>query len=120
MANSVEIRVPFLGLELAKLVNQISIGFKRGKGEGKWLIKKLLSTKYPKAFIERKKVGFDFPLDDWIGDDHVEFLRRESDLVDTAMLNSIIQKYEGSYMKSRIIFSLVSLSLWHRGLQAGA
>jgi asparagine synthase (glutamine-hydrolysing) len=120
MANSVEIRVPFLGLELAKLLNQISIGFKRGAGEGKWLIKKLLSTKYPNQFLERKKVGFDFPLNDWIGEDHVDFLRREGDLIDAATLNSIIQKYEGSYMKSRIIFSLVSLSLWHKGAQAGA
>jgi asparagine synthase (glutamine-hydrolysing) len=117
MANSVEIRVPFLGLDLAKLVNQLSIDFKRGGGESKWLIKRLLSKKFPKEFVERKKIGFDFPLNDWIGEGHIDFLRRDSDLVDAATLDSIMKKYEGSYMKNRLVFSLVSLSLWKKSLE---
>jgi asparagine synthase (glutamine-hydrolysing) len=116
MANSIEIRVPFLGLDLAKLANQLSIDFKRGGGESKWLIKKLLSKKFPKEFVERKKVGFDFPLNDWIGDGHTDFLRHETDFIEAATLNAIIQKYEGSYMKNRIIFSLVALSLWNKSM----
>lgn len=116
MANSIEIRVPFLGLDLAKLANQLSIDFKRGGGESKWLIKKLLSKKFPKEFVERKKVGFDFPLNDWIGDGHTDFLRHETDFIEVATLNSIIQKYEGSYMRNRIIFSLVALSLWNKSM----
>jgi asparagine synthase (glutamine-hydrolysing) len=114
MANSIEIRVPFLGLELARLVNELSLEFKRGNDESKWLIKRLLSKKFSKAFLERKKVGFDFPLNEWIDDDHVDFLRHEADVIDPETLNVILQKYEGSHMKGRIIFSLVSFSLWYK------
>jgi hypothetical protein len=45
-------------------------------------------------------MGFDFPLNDWIREEHIEFLRTETDLFETAML------------KNRIIFSLVALTLW--------
>jgi len=116
MANSVEIRVPFLGLDLARLVNQLSVEFKRGRGESKWLIKKLLSNRFSNEFLTRTKVGFDFPLNDWIGEDHIDFLRYETDFIQPRTLNSIIQKYEGSYMKNRMIFSLVSLSLWYESM----
>jgi asparagine synthase (glutamine-hydrolysing) len=116
MTNSVEIRVPFLGLEFAKLINQLSMEFKRGNGEAKWLIKRMLSNKFSKEFRDRKKIGFDFPLNDWIGEEHVDFLRRDNELIERATLNAILQKYEGSYMKNRIVFSLVSLSLWQRSL----
>jgi asparagine synthase (glutamine-hydrolysing) len=112
MANSVEIRVPFLGLDLARLVNGLSVEFKRGSGESKWLIKKLLARRFSKDFVARKKMGFDCPLNDWMGEEHIHFLRTEADLIETARLNSIIQKYEGSHMRNRIIFALVSLSLW--------
>ena len=74
MANSIEIRVPFLGLDLARLINALSLEFKRGNNESKWLLKALLSKKFSKAFLERKKVGFDFPLNEWIDESHVDFL----------------------------------------------
>ena len=106
-----------MGLDLARLVNGLSVEFKRGSGESKWLIKKLLSRRFSKDFVARKKMGFDFPLNDWMGEEHIEFLRTKTDLIETATLNSIIQRYEGSHMKNRIIFSLVSLSLWHERIK---
>lgn len=114
MANSVEVRVPFLGLELSDTINRLSFAFKKGTGESKWIIKRLLADRYPKEFIERKKTGFDFPLNDWIGEEHIDFLRSGHEFIDAAALNSILKKYTGSYLRGRIIFSLVSLALWHR------
>jgi asparagine synthase (glutamine-hydrolysing) len=119
MANSVEIRVPFLGLDLTKLVNGLSLQFKKGSGESKWLIKKLLCRKFSTDFLARRKMGFDFPLNDWMGQEHVDFLRTETDLIEPATLDSIIQKYDSSHMKNRIIFSLVSLSLWRANIKNG-
>jgi len=119
MANSVEVRVPFLGLEFARRINALSIAFKKGKGESKWIIKKLLSSRYSKEFVERKKMGFDFPLDDWIGDEHIEFLR-QSDLIDGAALNGVLHKRRGSHMANRLLFSLVSLAAWYDGAKIGS
>lgn len=118
MANSVEVRVPFLGLDFADMINKLSFEFKKGDGESKWIIKRLLAERYPKEFIERKKVGFDFPLNDWIGEEHIDFLRSGHDFIDPATLESILQKHAGSYVRGRIIFSLVSLALWHRSAKS--
>jgi asparagine synthase (glutamine-hydrolysing) len=111
MANSVEIRVPFLGADVAQLANGLAIEFKKRHGS-KWLLRSLLAEKYPSAFLERKKMGFDFPLNDWIGEEHYRFLGQRADLFDGAKLRSILDKHEGSFMKNRIVFSLVALAHW--------
>jgi asparagine synthase (glutamine-hydrolysing) len=118
MANSVEIRVPFLGLDVARFANKLSRTFAQGDGESKWIIKKLLSRRFCKDFIQRKKVGFDFPLNDWIIEDHLHFLRRESRLVDRETLDFVLQKHDRSYMKNRIVFSMVALSMWYESASA--
>ena len=60
MANSVEIRVPFLGADVAQLANGLAIEFKKRHGS-KWLLRSLLAEKYPSAFLERKKWDSIFP-----------------------------------------------------------
>jgi asparagine synthase (glutamine-hydrolysing) len=112
MANSVEVRVPFLALDVARLANSLSDCFKRGGGESKWLIKHILSRRFSKEFVERKKVGFDFPLNDWIGRDHFALVR-QSGLVDPEVFDEIVRKREGTYMKNRIVFALTSLAVWY-------
>jgi asparagine synthase (glutamine-hydrolysing) len=120
MANSVEVRVPFLGLELAHLVNRLSTSFKKGYSESKWIIRRLLSPKYNDRFVRRKKMGFDFPLNDWIDAEHIDFLRSRSDLIDIAELDKLLHKHENAYMKNRLVFSLVSLAAWRDGVKAAA
>ena len=118
MANSIEVRVPFLGYDLSVLANKLSMNFKRGAGQSKWIIKKLLSRKFSKEFVQRKKIGFDFPLNDWIGEEHLEFLEEKGDLFDLSRLKATLKKYQGSYMRNRIVFSLVSFVAWHDSVRS--
>ena len=71
--------------------------------------------KYPKEFVERKKIGFDFPLNDWIGDEHVDYLRQKPELIDIDALDAALQRHKGSHVRNRIIFSLVAFVAWHDG-----
>ncbi len=119
MANSVEVRVPFLGLELARVVNRISLDQKMGKGQSKWIIKALMSDQFSAEFLNRKKVGFDFPLNDWIGDEHIDYLRQRPDLIEGNALGRILADNVGSFMRNRIVFSLVALALWSDSLSLG-
>jgi asparagine synthase (glutamine-hydrolysing) len=119
MANSVEVRVPFLGLELARVVNRISLDKKMGKGQSKWIIKALMSDQFSAEFLNRKKVGFDFPLNDWIGDEHIDYLRQRPDLIEGNALSRILADNVGSFMRNRIVFSLVALALWSDSLSLG-
>ena len=120
MANSVEVRVPFLGAPVAEFANSLSNAFKKGTGESKWMLKELLAARFPREFMNRRKVGFDFPLNDWIGEDHVSFLRDRPGLIDNAALTAVLGKYLGSHMRNRNIFSLVALVAWHEAVRSGA
>jgi len=119
MANSVEVRVPFLGMELVELLNGLSPAFKTRGGEAKWPIKRLLEKRFSPEFLHRKKIGFDFPLNDWIGDEHVDYLRQRTDLIDRAVLDATLLKYQGSHMRNRMVFSLVALALWSTDAEPG-
>ena len=112
MVNSIEVRVPFLGLELAHAMNRLSTTFKKGSGESKWILKEMLLSKFGAAFVHRKKVGFDFPLNDWITDEHVAYLRAAGDVIDAKWLDKVLETYAGSWMRNRIIFSLAALVAW--------
>jgi asparagine synthase (glutamine-hydrolysing) len=113
MANSVEVRVPFLSTDLAAFANRLTVAFKSGNGRAKWILKKILSDKFSSKFVNRRKRGFDFPLNDWIGNEHLEYLRQYPQLIDTKALDMVLQLREGSYMKNRIVFSLVAFVAWN-------
>ena len=115
MANSVEVRVPFLGLDVAILANSLSVAFKSRDGESKWILKKILADKFSPTFLNRRKLGFDFPLNDWIGDEHIDYLRQKPGLIDIDALDAALQRHKGSHVRNRIIFSLVALAAWRDG-----
>ena len=124
MANSVEVRVPFLGIELAERLNKLSLEFKikkdfssNSKIETKWLLKSMLRNKYSNEFIDRKKVGFDFPLNEWINDEHLEFLRSRNDLFNFELLFQKLQKMTPFFMRKRLLFSCVSYALWFDNIE---
>ena len=66
MANSIEARVPFLDKDLfnysINLKDQIKLHSKQ-----KLILKNLLKKfNYPKKFINRKKIGYIIPYNNWI------------------------------------------------------
>lgn len=66
MANSLETRVPFLDHRIVELAWKMPLEYKIRNGEGKWLLKQVLFRHLPKELIERPKMGFAIPLDDWL------------------------------------------------------
>ena len=124
MINSVEVRVPFLGLELAEYINNLSYEYKinnhsndKSRVETKWLLKNMLRNKYSDDFIDRKKIGFDFPINDWIGDEHLEFLRSRNDLFNFEIFFKKFQNLRPIFMRKRLIFSCVCYALWFDNLE---
>ncbi|WP_257282682.1 asparagine synthase (glutamine-hydrolyzing) [Endozoicomonas sp. SESOKO1] len=66
MSNSLETRVPFLDHRIAELAWRMPLNFKIRQGEGKWLLKQVLFRHVPQSLIERPKMGFAIPLQDWL------------------------------------------------------
>lgn len=66
MANSLEVRSPFLDQELMQFYAKIPSELKLKRGEGKYILKQALEGILPKEIIYRPKMGFGFPLGIWL------------------------------------------------------
>lgn len=66
MASSLEVRAPFLDPEVFKAAWQLPLDMRVRNGEGKWALRQILYRHVPRELIERPKMGFAIPLDDWL------------------------------------------------------
>jgi asparagine synthase (glutamine-hydrolysing) len=66
MAVSLETRAPFLDKEVVAFAWQLPMNFKLRDGQGKWILRQLLYKHVPQKLVERPKMGFSIPLDDWL------------------------------------------------------
>jgi asparagine synthase (glutamine-hydrolysing) len=51
---------------VAELAARIPLPFKINGGEGKWILRELLSRHLPRGLFERPKAGFAVPVGEWI------------------------------------------------------
>lgn len=69
MANSVELRIPFLDHELVEYAFRIKDNLKIRRGKGKIILKKAFLEILPREIIERPKMGFPVPLSGWFANE---------------------------------------------------
>jgi asparagine synthase (glutamine-hydrolysing) len=62
MAASLELRVPFLDYRLVEFAATIPSKYKIKNGQGKYLLKEMMSGVLPNEIVHRKKMGFPTPL----------------------------------------------------------
>lgn len=66
MANSLETRVPLLDHGVVEFAWRQPLHRKIRNGEGKWLLRRVLDRHVPPALVERPKMGFAVPVDNWL------------------------------------------------------
>ena len=66
MAASLEVRVPFLDHRVAEFAFHLPSNLKIRNGQGKWLVRQVLSQYVPTTLFERPKQGFGVPIDSWL------------------------------------------------------
>lgn len=69
MANSLEVRVPFLDRRLVEFSQKLPLEWKVKEKESKYLLKKVLEKSIPAELVYRKKWGFSIPLHRWLKED---------------------------------------------------
>lgn len=65
MAVSLEVRAPLLDHRVVEFALELPTTLKRRGGTTKWLLRRLLYKRVPRALIDRPKMGFGVPLADW-------------------------------------------------------
>ena len=65
MMNSLEVRAPFLDIELVDFARRIPYSYKYRNGQTKYILKKALEPVLPHEIIYRSKKGFGMPIGKW-------------------------------------------------------
>ena len=123
MANSLEVRVPFLDYRLVEFIETLPPKLKLRGMTGKYLHKRAMSKWLPSEVVYRKKKGFAHPIAEWLRSSMrplVEdcLLSSHSAIAryfDQDYLRQLVKRHqEGREQYMRHIYLLVSLELWHR------
>jgi asparagine synthase (glutamine-hydrolysing) len=123
MANSLELRVPFLDPEVFRIASALPLEQKitsGAQGTTKYALRRSLEGIVPPHVLHRKKLGFPVPIRHWLRDEMYAWARdiiRDSDaghLVDLPAVQSLLDAHrEGPVDHSRRIWTLLVFLLWH-------
>jgi asparagine synthase (glutamine-hydrolysing) len=69
MAHGLEVRSPFLDIQVAEYVNHLPSRYKLRGVKRKYLLKKMAEKKLPAEILDRSKKGFGIPLAKWLKKD---------------------------------------------------
>jgi asparagine synthase (glutamine-hydrolysing) len=122
MAASLELRVPFLDVELMRFVERIPASARVRPRAGKRLHRKAMERLLPPAVARRPKHGFSTPYDDWLRASLGEEVERRyaigsslSELVAPEGVRTLVDEHRrGRFDHKSVLYCLLELSEWHR------
>jgi asparagine synthase (glutamine-hydrolysing) len=127
MASSLESRVPFAHLPLARVLNRIPHVFRVPGGVTKPILKTIAERYLPHDLIHRRKIGLTIPTNDWLADERslgrylpllVDADSRLGALADRKALRGAVESFRsGQRRKLPPLDHLIGLELWLRSLE---
>jgi asparagine synthase (glutamine-hydrolysing) len=122
MANSIELRVPFLDHKLLEFAASLPENLKVRGLTTKYLAKRALSSRIPEPILKRRKAGFPVPFGAWLRTDLKEFVHDvlldrttiERGYFNTACIEGLLRANAESGLYAKEVLSLLTLELWHR------
>jgi len=121
MMNSLEVRAPFLDVDLVEYANSLPSNFKIRRTIRKFILKKSLEGKLPNDILYRKKKGFGIPLTKWIKNDlkkeiigmlNYDKVKREGIFNPEKVLEILNQHFENKKDNRKQIWSLYVFEKW--------
>jgi asparagine synthase (glutamine-hydrolysing) len=122
MANSIELRVPFLDHKLLEFAASLPENQKVRGLTTKYIAKRALASRIPEPILKRRKAGFPVPFGAWLRTDLKEFVHEvlldrttiERGYFNTACIEGLLRANAQSGLYAKEVLSLLTLELWHR------
>jgi asparagine synthase (glutamine-hydrolysing) len=122
MANSLEVRNPYLDYRVMEFSYNLPEEFKMRNGQAKYLMKKLLERYLPKELVYRRKWGFPAPIGDWLNRDLAYLIDKwlaperikKQGLLNEKIVARYIQEFRsGKKYHDKRIWSLIFFQMWY-------
>jgi asparagine synthase (glutamine-hydrolysing) len=122
MATSLETRVPMLDPSVIELAWRMPLRNKIRGREGKWILRQVLYRHVPRELIERPKMGFGFPLEEWLRGPLREWaealldedrLRREGYFYAQPVREMWAEHLSGRKNRQHQLWTILMFQAWH-------
>jgi asparagine synthase (glutamine-hydrolysing) len=120
MAHSLELRVPFLDIEVSKISSKIPDSLKYKNGSTKYLLRKAFQSILPKETSSRKKLGFPTPIRNWLKErpEEVKKIIVENTYIKDMFNLTYVEKLFSDHLSgrrdtARRIYTLLMFALWY-------
>jgi asparagine synthase (glutamine-hydrolysing) len=118
---ALEVRVPLLDHRVVEFSWRLSDQMRLRNGETKWILRRILQKRLPRALFDRPKQGFAVPLQDWLrgplkswAEDHLNARElRDEGLLDQAAVRSLWENHLAARCNAKtMLWRILSLQSW--------
>ena len=121
MACSLEVRVPLLDENILRTSLAMPVHLKWRQGQGKYILKLLLSQYLPQEIVQRPKMGFGVPLGKWLFNEMKDFTLEtlskpnllKADLDPEGVQKIVVQHRKGYYDHQYTLWPICCYVTWH-------
>lgn len=123
MAASIEARMPFMDHELAAFVSRLPDQWRVQGGTSKRILRLAMQRMLPREILERPKVGFRVPVNEWFQHSMKDYLldhllgadSRTLKYFNRPALQAIVDEHvSGRQNHEKTLWCLLNLEIWHR------
>lgn len=123
MAASIEARMPFMDHELAAYVSSLPDRYRVHGRITKWLLREGMKHLLPAAILDRPKVGFRVPVNEWFRTSMRDHLfdhltgpdsRTSAYYIRPVLLQVLDEHVNGRQNHEKLLWCLLNLEVWHR------
>ena len=120
MANSLELRVPFLDNEVFRVASTVPLEQKITSETTKYALRQALYQVVPAHVLNRRKLGFPVPIRHWLKDEMHDWARniiqqsQTDHLLDRRAILQLLEEHRSGVLDhSRRLWALLVFMLWH-------
>jgi len=121
MAASLELRVPILDHRVVEFAASLPMDMKVSKGVGKQVLREVLYRHVPRNIVDRPKMGFGVPVQEWLQTDLKEWCCdmldssriRQQGYLDVSLVEQMLNRFmKGEVMWSQQLWNILMFQSW--------